>query len=243
MKQQFSEENIELIQQYIAGSLSEIEKTQFETQLEKDEGLQKLVADYRLMKEGFELSKLQKKRERLKNIKALSEVEIKVEKEDTPPIREIRQISYKSILSYAAMLIPGLLLGWFLFNSPRENNINYGGDINETVVLLDQPATLLKIYQISSENTNALISTTDTSQIDLIISEMDTTQTIYTLDEQTLEIIVNKQIIEANNLGEANIQIILERLTIPTLEIALLKVNQQIIQIPLTNEDFNTLYQ
>lgn len=246
MNQQFSEENIELIQQYIAGSLSSPEKAKFETQLAQDKDLQKLVSDYRLMKEGFELSELQNKRNRLKNIKALSEESIEVEQAEAT-VRKMRSISFQRVLSYAAMLIPGLLLGWLFFSNPKGNNQNnqgnYGGDIKDAVVLYDDSATLLKVFQVPPEDANALVTSVDTGQINLIISEMDTSQIIYSFENQTLEVIVNKQSIEIDNLGEANIQVILEKLTTPNLEVALLKINQQIIQIPLANEDFNAIYQ
>lgn len=237
MNNQFSEENIDLIQQYIAGELSADAKTDFENQLQADKDLQKLVADYRLMQEGFELTELQKKRNRLKNIKTLAQEEITVKEEAT--IREIKRVPYQKILSYAAMLIPGLLLGWLFFNNQenQSNNGNYGGNLEDAVVLYDQATPLLKISQ---QEKNNLI--TDTLEINLIISELENPETFYTLEGQNLEVIINKELIANNNLSATPIYVILQKLNQPKIEVALLKINQRTFQIPLSNQDFNALF-
>lgn len=235
MNNTFTDKNIAQIQQFLNGELTEKAQADFEQEMAQKEDLRDLVAHYRLLKEGFELKEIMKRRKQLKIIDALAEQPPVDQQRDN--VRSLPRLHFvKKILPYAALLVLGLALGWVLFSDYRDAEMVYAGAGDEEIVLFDNTVQLVKIG-VQDDKVNR-----DTASIALIISKVPKPEKDYIITDEFIELFFEQNDLISENLGDAKIELLMVQMNDLPTNLLLLRINQIIHQISITDEDLQKYF-
>lgn len=239
-----NEEKQLLIEAFVAGSMSPNERQDFEREMRTDEALRKAVETHRLIVEAAQLTALQSERDRLKSIHKAA-----MASEEVFPMQEAsrsKTLPIRRVLSWAALLLIGLLSGLAIgklggpttqdsrpiADLPKDDDDLFGG-MTDGIPFYESELTVRKL---STRNGQL-----DTASFDILlsISHTEDLNKTYELSEGSMQLYWSPEKLNLN----ADFGLILQYFDDPPIRQLLLRMDQQLLQIPISAEDFEKLWQ
>lgn len=232
------EKNSERIQHYLEGQLSAEAHKAFEAELSTNPELKEELEKFNLLKEGIQLAALQEERARLKSIHEAIMTENTREADNIIEAKD--RFQFRRMLSIASLLLLGVLIGGglqqMLFDDNSKPAIvdddNYGNQ-TDGLPVLEEMVTLIKGEIIDGKYEEQI------SDLLLAIFECNPCKQEYTLSNNQLALFTGKM--EDLNVQESPTIFLIKKGEDST-KIAFLKSNQLSTQIPLSDEDFDTIW-
>lgn len=243
-----NEIDLEQIDSYLHGLLTDIERQEVEEKMESDPNFRQLVEQQKIINEGVRVVCFVESRNHLKRIHK----EIELEKGSKEPLKLIQKPSkgpfyLNPVLLVAASLIIGLLIGSFWINSSLNDASNNMSDATENqteelfgegsdeLPLFDRPVKMISIL-VNDENYKKSEKT-----VLLQVNEARANTIDYTINQGALNVFL-PQHIDVDQLLSNSISIVTLNLDEPNMQIVALKNDSITLEIPIDNEDFDFFF-
>lgn len=243
METLYTDENIEQIERYFEGDLSAEELAAFDKQMQEDAAFKQLVEQHKLLQEGIQWASYQEEKAKLRD---LHRAIVEEDKEEVAVKSKVVRFDFRRLSSIAAIFLIGLFLGLgpYVFQQFNQKPIaqnnndsledNYGGT-DDGLPLFENTVSLI----IWNENAAGLQKQEKNLQISIAYGKEEEVR--YLWEDKTLRLFI-QDISDVEDWDNATIAVVLEQLQAPKMEVALLKINDFMYQIPLSHEDFSSIF-